>query len=163
MLFFIQGVTSFDICKILQWILMHIFPSTYISLVVIPYPCNGDFERWPFFLQIILCFIFHKTRVRTSTVSSSKSFNIRCLSWVSLWLCSSSVTSNHQLLSSGFQHIWHGPWFPRWCSRHCKISNKQKTSCNSMWVRKLAPLTKTHEYFRQHKGQGTILFLESQA
>lgn len=113
-------------------------------------------------MQCILCFIFPKIRVRTSPVSSSNSFSIRCLSWDSLWLCSSSVTSNHQLLSSGLQHIWHGPWFPRWCSRHYKISNKQKTSCNSMWMRKLAPLTKTHEYFREQKVQIVIIFfLES--
>lgn len=118
--------------------------------------------RDDFFLQYILCFMVPKIRVSTSPVSSSKSFNIRCLSWDSLWLCLSSVTSNHQLLSSGFQHIWHGPWFPRWCSRHYKISNKQKTSCNSMWMRKLAPLTKTCEYFREQKVQvAMIFFLET--
>lgn len=111
-----------------------------------------------FFLQHILCFIFPKIRVRTSPVSSSKSFNIRCLFWDRLWLCSSSVTSNHQLLSSGLQHIWHRPWFPRWCSRHYKISNKQKISCNSMWMSKLAPLKKGHEYFREQKVQGVIIF-----
>lgn len=85
MLFFIQGVTSFDICKILQWILMHIFPSTYISLVVILYPCNGDFERWPFFCKLFsaLSFTklgyghqqFHLPRLLTSDVYLESAFD----------------------------------------------------------------------------------------
>lgn len=41
---------------------------------------------------------------------------------------------SHPIISfyqtSQLQHIWHGPWFPRWCSRYYTISNQQQMCCN---------------------------------
>lgn len=83
---FLSKVWHLLTCKILQWILMHIFLSTYISLVVILYACNGDFERWPFFFHKLfsaLSFIklgqglhpFHLLSLLTSDVYLESAFD----------------------------------------------------------------------------------------